>query len=303
MHASQATLLLKYLALGLIIPGVLLVTYILGTQPPLDAPRMGRRGLKRVRAIERGGLFAWVEPAIRYVASFVSQYELKGVRPNLKRELLYAGEHNGLSPDEFVGQQVLTGLFGIVFVLSVSKWIPLSFYTTLPAIGFAIMAPRFSLNGVIKQRQKEVNRGLPGTIDLAALCMGAGMDFVGALRNIVAYKPAKPDPIYEEFELILQQLELGHTRRQALSDFAERCPTEAVKDFVGAVTQSEEKGNPLAEVLAIQATVLRMRRSVAAEEAAARAGVMMMGPLMMIFAAIMIIILGPFVIDNMQHGL
>jgi tight adherence protein C len=61
--------------------------------------------------------------------------------------------------------------------------------------------------------------------------------------------------------------------------------------------QAEEKGNPLAEVLQIQATMLRMRRSVAAEESAARAGVLMMGPLMLIFATIMLIILGPFAVN------
>jgi tight adherence protein C len=63
------------------------------------------------------------------------------------------------------------------------------------------------------------------------------------------------------------------------------------------VVQAEEKGNPLAEVLQIQATMLRMRRSVAAEESAARAGVLMMGPLMLIFATIMLIILGPFAVN------
>jgi len=64
------------------------------------------------------------------------------------------------------------------------------------------------------------------------------------------------------------------------------------------VVQSEEKGNPLSEVLNIQATMLRMRRSVAAEESAARAGIYMMGPLMLIFACIMLIILGPFIVNS-----
>jgi tight adherence protein C len=41
-----------------------------------------------------------------------------------------------------------------------------------------------------------------------------------------------------------------------------------------------------------------MRRTVAAEEGAARAGVMMIGPLMLIFACIMLIILGPFIVTS-----
>ncbi|MEZ4339553.1 MAG: hypothetical protein R3B82_23265, partial [Sandaracinaceae bacterium] len=63
-----------------------------------------------------------------------------------------------------------------------------------------------------------------------------------------------------------------------------------------------EKGNPLAEVLRIQATMLRMRRSVMAEEAAARAAVLMMGPLMLIFCAIILVLLGPFIVQSMESG-
>ncbi|HHH28490.1 MAG TPA: type II secretion system F family protein, partial [Polyangiaceae bacterium] len=110
------------------------------------------------------------------------------------------------------------------------------------------------------------------------------------------------DSLVEEFRFMLRELELGRTRRQALENFADRCPTEAVRDFVGTVIQSEEKGNPLAEVLRIQATMLRMRRSVMAEEAAARAAVLMMGPLMLIFSAIILVLLGPFIVQSMESG-
>jgi tight adherence protein C len=127
--------------------------------------------------------------------------------------------------------------------------------------------------------------------------MSAGLDFPGALRQVTEKTADKGDALYEELTRILQELELGRTRKQALLSFAERAPTESVRDFVSAVVQAEEKGNPLAEVLQIQATMLRMRRSIAAEESAARAGVLMMGPLMLIFCTIMMIILGPFAVN------
>jgi tight adherence protein C len=46
-----------------------------------------------------------------------------------------------------------------------------------------------------------------------------------------------------------------------------------------------------------------MRRSVMAEEAAARAALLMMGPLMLIFGAIILCLLGPFFVQTMQAGL
>jgi tight adherence protein C len=79
-------------------------------------------------------------------------------------------------------------------------------------------------------------------------------------------------------------------------------PTEAVKEFVSSVIQAEEKGNPLSEVLRIQARMLRMRRSVAAEQNASRAGLMMMIPLLLIFASIILLLLGPFIINGMKSG-
>jgi tight adherence protein C len=99
-----------------------------------------------------------------------------------------------------------------------------------------------------------------------------------------------------ELSYILEQLELGHTRREALLAFAERVPAPAVRDFVSAVVQAEEKGNPLVRVIQIQGRVLNQRRSVAAEEAAARAGVMMMAPLVLLLGAILLLLLGPVIV-------
>ena len=172
------------------------------------------------------------------------------------------------------------------------------FVLMLAALG--MLLPHLQVSGEIERRFKQVNRGLPFAIDLVALTMSAGLDFPGALRQVTEKTSDKADALYEEMQRILQELELGRTRKQALLAFADRCPTEAVRDFTSAVVQAEEKGNPLADVLQIQATMLRMRRSVAAEESAARAGVLMMGPLLLIFGTIMLIILGPFAVNIMS---
>jgi tight adherence protein C len=49
--------------------------------------------------------------------------------------------------------------------------------------------------------------------------------------------------------------------------------------------------------------MLRMRRSVMAEEGAAKAGMMMMGPLMMMFICVLAILIGPFVVKWMTSGM
>jgi tight adherence protein C len=142
---------------------------------------------------------------------------------------------------------------------------------------------------------KEVSRRLPYAIDLLSLSMGAGLDFPGAVRQVVDKSGTTNDPVVEEFTLILQSLQLGRTRRSALEAFAERVPVEGAVEFVGAMVQAELRGNPVVDVLRIQAEVARRKRTVRAEESAAKAGAAMMGPLVLVFLSIMILIIAPIV--------
>jgi tight adherence protein C len=125
--------------------------------------------------------------------------------------------------------------------------------------------------------------------------MSAGLDFPGSVRQLVEKSGSPDDPLVEEFTLMLQSLQLGRTRRQALEEFAARAPTYAVIEFVGAVVQAELRGNPLVDVLRIQAEVSRRKRTVRAEESAAKAGVALAGPLILVFLTILILIVAPIV--------
>jgi tight adherence protein C len=151
-------------------------------------------------------------------------------------------------------------------------------------------------------RMKQINRGLPYAVDLLALAMSAGKDFPGAVRQVVEKSSDPDDALIEEFARILQELGIGRTRKQALLGFAERAPIETVQEFVNSVVQAEEKGNPLADVLQIQAGMSRMRRSVRAEQQAAKAGVQMIGPLALLLLCIIALILGPMFLKLSESG-
>jgi tight adherence protein C len=172
---------------------------------------------------------------------------------------------------------------------------------TAGVLGGAAM-PYMRISSSAADRLKEVNRRLPYAIDLLALAMGAGLDFPGSVRQVVEKAGNATDPVVEEFTLILQALQLGRTRRMALEGFAERCPADSVVEFVGALIQAELRGNPVAEALRIQADVARRKRTVNAEEAAARAGVQMIGPLVLVFMCILILIVAPIVMRIQQSG-
>ncbi|MBT8496523.1 MAG: type II secretion system F family protein [Deltaproteobacteria bacterium] len=293
---------MAYGGIGLFALGVGAVTYGLASSPGTRAPRLGARGRKRQLAVDESGGFALIEPWMRYLAGLVGRIPLGRSRQRIDKMLLHSGDYLGLTADEFVGLSVLSGLLMAVIGAAL---VSLMAMTPLVVVFGAVMGaliPYSQVTGEITERQRHINRTLPTAIDIASLCMGAGLDFPGAIRQIVDRALKAGTPLHDELTRLLQELSLGRTRQQALLELADRVPTEPVREFVSAVVQAEEKGNPLSEVLRIQARMLRMRRSVRAEEAASRAGVMMMLPLMLIFAAIVLILLGPFIVGGMGVG-
>ncbi|RLB46460.1 MAG: hypothetical protein DRJ42_27585, partial [Deltaproteobacteria bacterium] len=288
---------------SLVALGIFLVVYQLGASRATEAPIRGARGLRRSQALEDGGSFVNIEPLMRLVAGWLAPLPIPKLRRSIDVQLALAGDWLGLTANEFLALSAISSVGAFTAGLIASPLMKLSPSFSIFFMGVGAMMPYLRMTGERDDRFKAINRALPISIDLAALCMGAGLDFPGALRQIVEKATNRRDPIVEEVNRILQELELGRTRRQALEAFGERCPTDPVRDFVGAVIQAEEKGNPLAEVLRIQARMLRMYRSVMAEENAAKAAVMMMGPLMLIFCAIIVILLGPFLLQGMGSGL
>ncbi len=276
-----------------------LVTFAVASAPTRVASRLGMRGLKRRRAIEDSG-WGQLEPLVRWFGVRVSGILSDSFRDGLDRQLSLAGDYLGLTPEEYVGFSMVSFLGGLLIGALVGV------VMGAPALYISICGPLFAsfpymlISGEAQKRLKQVNRGLPFVIDLMALAMSAGLDFPGAIRQVVEKSSDQSDALVEEFTRILQELQLGRTRKQALSDFADRVPTDQVTEFVNAILQAEAKGNPVSDVLQIQAGVSRMRRSVRAEELAAKAGVAMVGPLFLLFFCIMLLVMAPMIMKLSQ---
>ena len=208
-----------------------------------------------------------------------------------------------MSADELIALGLISSVaFGIsCFGVGLFYGVPALGLVTGTAAGLMLL--HVQVSEARDARFKAVNRGLPTEIDLASMCLGAGMDLPGALRLIVQQRNDPNDVLCYELAHVLRELDLGHTRAAALRSFEARVPTEAVRELVGAIVQAEEKGTPLAEVLRIQAGMLRMRRTLLAEESASRAGVCMMIPLIMLLGSILIILMGSMVITTYESGM
>jgi len=277
-------------------------TYAIASAPSRLAGRFGARGFRREQALARRAVFAAVEPLIRWMGARVSGLASDGLVAWLETQLRVAGDFAGLTADEYAGSMVLCAGGGVLLGIASGLSIGNPGLMVVLCTPLVAAVPYVVVSGEGQRRMQQVRRGLPGAIDLMTLSMSAGLDFPGAVRQVVE-KATSPDaPIIEEFRHILSGLRLGRTRKQTLLDFAFRAPVASVREFVAAVVQAEERGNPLAQVLQIQAEMLRRGRTANAEEAAAKAGVSMAAPLFLLFVAIMILIMAPMIL-KMKTGL
>jgi len=293
---------LRWSSLLLLAAASLLILYVIAAAPTRAPTRLGLRGLKRQRALAQGGPWHYVEPFVRWLGARTSAVMSDRFHAKLDRQLTMAGDYLGLTPAEYVALSILGGVLGLVAGLLLHRMTGAGSIVVVSSLLLGAGCVYLTISSEAESRLKCINRGLPHTIDLMALGMSAGLDFHGALRQLVEKSGDVDDPLVEELSFMLQKISLGNTRRQVLAEFAERAPAAVVVEFVGAVTQAEERGHPLSRVLQIQATTSRERRSTQAEEKAARAGVALMIPLLFLFASIMLLLLAPTVIRLGRSG-
>jgi tight adherence protein C len=96
------------------------------------------------------------------------------------------------------------------------------------------------------------------------------------------------------FARVIQEIQLGKVRKEAMRDMADRIGISEMTSFVAAVIQSEQLGVSLSKVLRIQADQMRIRRRQLAEEEAHKAPIKMLIPMAgLIFPSLMIVLLTP----------
>ena len=163
----------------------------------------------------------------------------------------------------------------------------------------AFMLPDFYYGNKAMLRLRAIERAFPSALDLLSLCVEAGIDFMSAIVKII--ENTENNPLMEEFEEIIREMQLGSDRKQSLKNFAERCDLEIVSSFVSVVIQAEELGTSLSTVLSDYSEEMKEKRFQSAEKQAMEAPVKMLIPMMIfIFPGVFILIFGPIAIKIME---
>jgi tight adherence protein C len=170
-------------------------------------------------------------------------------------------------------------------------------------LGVGILCLLFLLYYYEKQYQqanliKAIEDELPQFLRLMAVTIRGGLSTNTALEEIVKRMPI--GPLTNELSQVVQEMDLGLSRREALENWAERVKSEQVAFLVQSWMQSEELGTEPSEVLNFLADQLYDRKFRSVEAEAMKAGVKITIPLaFLIFPAVMIIIFGPILLGGL----
>jgi tight adherence protein C len=222
-------------------------------------------------------------------------------------KLAAAGLDGSLSALSFVAMKLLVGVFCfcIAFGLLLLRDEAIGFQALCLVfiVGVAsFWLPESWLRDVGLARRNRILKVLPFFIDLLKIAIEAGSNMQGALQYAVAYGPA--GPLRNEFSKVLSDIRSGRSRAQSLQDFSVRTNISAISHLCAAITTAEKQGASLGTILQAQAEQRRQERFAAAETAAMKAPVKMLGPLVLfIFPGTFIILFFPVVVRLFQEGL
>ena len=235
----------------------------------------------------------------RYVSPIVATMKnKKEIRKRYKRSLASAGLGQVLTPDDFFSFKLFL-IVGFPIVFLGVRWFleetwPLTSVPMIAVLGF--FYPDIWLKGKIQTRQKEVLMAMPFIVDMLALSVEAGLDFLAAMQKVVERAP--PTPLSEEFETVIKEIKIGSSRAESLRNMAWRVNMLEISSFTATLIAADSVGASIGPILKGLSAELRQKRSALAEKMGATAATKILFPIMFAFIPAVFIVIGaPLIVE------
>ena len=243
-----------------------------------------------------------VWPLINFVDFFLASNLPAKIIESTDAKLQKNGVSFAVSPGEFISSTIVfVILFPALgwFAMSTSGSSDPAILLLLALVG-AIL-PELWMRDTRAKRDSELVRNLPVYLEYLSMCVDAGLNFAGALKQSVEKGPK--GAMRNEFRIVLRDINSGETRADALTRLEKRVDINDISIFVRAVIQAERMGSSIKETLVIQAEQRLTERFQRAEKMAMEAPVKLVVPLVLfIFPLTFIILLFPIVVKFMEQG-
>ncbi len=253
---------------------------------------------------DSGWVYRKIVPALEKLGKlFGSRTTGEEDQSRLRLLFLRAGYRRENAPIIFFGiKTFLAILFVIVaFILKASIFItilPLHFMILLVVsalVGFYI--PNLYLLMKTMDRREKIQKGLPDALDLMVVCVEAGSGLDAAITRISEEMRLDNKVLSEEFKSLSLETRAGKSRKDALTNFAQRANLDDVNNLVSLLIQTERFGTSIAQALRVHSDFMRVKRFQKAEEIAAKMPLKLIFPLVLfIFPLFLLIAAGPAVI-------
>ncbi len=269
----------------------------------LEQGEQWRYDVNRINELRRADfLYRSFQTVIQFFAR-LNRVVFREQLPEIQREILAAGLPRYWLPEERLARMQLIGslLTPMYVIIGIRLMGAPGVVLAAAATGLTVLILRRQLTYRAQARLTAIKRRLPFMLDLMTLLMEAGATFLGALEQAVG--EYRGHPLSQEFGRVLMDMNLGKTRTQAFEAMRDRLHDDEITSILGSMVQAEQLGSPLAGVFRTQADVLRLKRSQRAEALAAEAGVKMLLPGVLVMAATVIVIIGPFMMNFLIVGL
>ena len=167
---------------------------------------------------------------------------------------------------------------------------------------FGALLPDMWVSRMIQNRKDKLQMALPDALDLAVVCVEAGLGLDQSLVRIgQELGPVYPE-LSDELQLYSLEVNAGKKRAEALRNLGQRTNVDDIKAFVAVLIQTDRFGTSVAQSLRVFADTMRTKRRQRAEERAAQMNIKMIPPLVFfIFPAIFIVVIGPAIIAIIRH--
>lgn len=244
----------------------------------------------------------WVERVAKVAQPFMklSLPEEGWEKHPLRTRFMNAGWRNANAPTVYFGAKTLLAL-GVPAMLAVLGAAALDSvlhngFLLLLLVGASLgyYCPNVILARAAARRQRDIFENFPDGLDLLTVCVEAGLSLERALAKVAGEIHIKSVALAQELQLVLMEMRAGFSKEKALRNLALRSGVEDVDTLVAMLIQSERFGTSMGDSLRVHSDNLRHKRSLAAEESAAKIALKLLFPLIFcIFPTLMLVLLGP----------
>jgi tight adherence protein C len=290
---------------ALVILAVVLVSAAVGTTASGQAVSGVDRSVALVQALSNAPTELTKEYDESFADRVMAPFQARAVRiarrlsggdaaERIRRRLDVAGNPVGWTVERVQAGKVIGAI--ALFLMGAGFTLRIVLVVAATAIGW--FGPNLYLYQRVYERSKLIQRALPDAIDLMTISVESGLAFDAAVQQVARNTDG---PLADEFSRVLREMQIGQGRAEALRGLGERTEVDDLKGFVTSMIQADSFGIPIANVLRIQSSEIRMKRRQRAEEQAQKVPVKITVPLIFcILPCLFIAVMGPAVIHIMD---